>query len=240
MKEASKWLRLAILLAWLLCLGGCTFFIWSAIGSEERHGPEHYQYTWEVVQDWNLHTTNDREDLLGYGEYLYNSYLALFPRETPSTLTEYYFTWDRSMDVDYWGAYFTCEMTPENYAAFAKGLADFTVTTEQGTVSPLLDTVHFAHPAYILQWLDEGQKWEVLEYVMLDEVRHAAVFVYTMGRLEQIEANSACTVTPTTMDILAPADTRTDYRGLMSQSGFTIYEDFTHAVYDLSFLDYLK
>ena len=44
-----------------------------------------------MVDEWNKLSSSDVEDLFGFGEYMYNSYLILFPRETPSTLTDYYF-----------------------------------------------------------------------------------------------------------------------------------------------------
>ncbi len=238
----KKWRWLILVLIPVLFLGGCGLVIWSAMGGEERQGPEHYQYTYDVVKNWNMHAMPDshRDDLFGYGEYLYNSYMALFPRQTPSTLEEYYFCWNRAMDADFWGVYFTCMLSPENYEAFAEGLATFSVTTNTGTVSPILDTEHFAYPAWILQWLDVGSKWEVLEYVMLDEANCTVIFVYTMNSLEMVEEHSAYAVTPTTMEILPPECIRTDYQGMMGQQGFSIYEHFPDASYDLSFLEFLK
>ena len=70
------------------------------------------------------------------------------------------------------------------------------------------------------------QKWEVLEYIMLDEKNHTAVFVYTMGELEYIEEHSTYTVTPSELHFL--------------NEDFSIYEDFENSTYDISFLEYLK
>ena len=218
---------------------------WVNHSTDVRTGPEHYQYTYAMIEDWNKRTLNDREDIFGYGEYLYNSYMLLFPRETPSTLNEYYFYWSQSIDVDYYGVYFTCQMTESDYDDFIEGIKRFAVTTAEGTVSPICDTEHFEYPTYILQWLDEGEKWEVLEFVMLDEAKHTAVFVYTMGALEKIEENSAYAVTPKTMDVLVDGQQGNGFSFDLPSiqqcfSGFSIYDNFDTATYDLSFLDYLK
>ena len=57
--------------------------------------------------------------------------------------------------------------------------------------APLYDDTHFDFPTYILQWTEVNKKWEVLEYVMLDNQNRTVVFVYTMSELEYIEKNSA-------------------------------------------------
>ena len=151
----------------------------------------------------------------------------------------------QSIDVDYYGIYFTCQLTEEDYAGFASGMANFTMTTKHGTIRPIYDTDNFEHPTYILQWLDEGDKWEVLEYVMLDEENHTAVFVYTMGALEKIEEHSAYAVAPKTMKVLADEQQKTDFNFDLPSiqqyfSGFSVYDGFDTATYDLSFLEYLK
>lgn len=220
----------------LLCMGA---------NAATRIGPAHYQYTYAMIDEWNKSATNERADIFGYGEYLYNSHMILFPREKPGTLSEYYFYWAQSIDVDYYGVYFTCQMNASGYAGFAEGMANFAMTTTDGTISPVFDTEHFEYPTYILQWLDEGEKWEVLEYVMLDEERYTAVFVYTMGALDEIEEISSYTVTPKTMDILPDEQKGTgfsfDLPGIQQYfSGFSIYDGFENATCDLSFLDYLK
>lgn len=216
---------------------------------EERIGPEHYQYAYAVVEDWNrkqIGTDNDRDSLFGYGEYLYNSHLLLFPRETPSTLDEFYFAWESmGFDVDGFAVYFTCKLDEAAYQGFKAGLADFAVKTDHGVQRPVYDMEHFQHPTYILQWLDADEKWEVLEYIMLDDANCTAVFVYnTIGMREDIEKNSVYTITPSTLDLLGPYhrtgftfDLKSLNKGF---EGFSIYDGFESAEYDLSFLDYLK
>ena len=76
----------AILLAiCTLCFSGCVRF---------KEGVKDYQYMYDGMVDvWNSYAAPGHEvdTLLGYGGYKYNSHLILFPRETPSTLTDYYF-----------------------------------------------------------------------------------------------------------------------------------------------------
>lgn len=205
------------------------------ITQESRTGPEHYQYIFERSE-------SSRNGLFGYGEYKYCSYLLLFPRETPSTLDEYYYRCEPMMDVDGYGVYFTCKLTEENYACFADGLAHFVMHTEKGDIKPIYDTEHFQHPTYILQWLDVDEKWEVLEYIMLDEANSTAVFVYTMlGIPEDVEENSSYTTMPSEWNILSPEQKMSkDMIPSWHREGFSIYANFDTATYDLSFLDYLK
>ena len=114
----------------------------------------------------------------------------------------------------------------ENYRAFAEGLASFTISDGETVRAPLYDDTHFSLPAYILQWSQPEKKWEVLEYILLDEENHTAVFVYTMSALESIEKHSSCNVTPSDMHFLA--------------EDFSVYDNFENSTYDISFLDYLK
>ena len=88
----KKLLALLLTLTVLLSFAGCT---------ETRTDVKDYQYMYDVVHDWNKGATPgaERENLFGYGEYLYNSYLLLFPRETPSTLQEFYFYWEDRKSV---------------------------------------------------------------------------------------------------------------------------------------------
>ena len=181
-----------------------------------------------IVKDWNKQASpgHERETLLGFGEYLYNSQLIFFPRETPSTLNEYYFHWTPIIDVDGYAIYFSCALSEDNYIAFYDGLKDFKLQNGEKETAPLYDDTHFDFPTYILQWTEVNKKWEVLEYVMLDNQNRTVVFVYTMSELEYIEKNSAYNVTPTEMHFL--------------DENFSIYDNFEDSTYDISFLECLK
>ena len=195
--------------------------------SKERTDISDYQYMYDgMVKEWNKQSSPDRDTLLGFGEYRYNSHLLLFPRETPSTLGEYYFHWTPGIDVDGYAIYFSCALNEDNYIAFSDGLKDFKLQNGEKETAPLYDDTHFDFPTYILQWTEVDEKWEVLEYVMLDNQNRTVVFVYTMSELEYIEKNSAYNVTPTEMHFL--------------DENFSIYDNFEDSTYDISFLEYLK
>ena len=197
--------------------------------SKERTDISDYQYMYDgIVADWNKQATPgcERETLLGFGEYLYNSQLIFFPRETPSTLKEFYFHWTPGIDVDGYAIYFTCVLEENNFTAFVNGLKNFEISNSTETKKLLYDKDHFSFPTYIAQWNKVGEKWEVLEYIMLDEAKHTAVFVYTMSELEFIEEHSSYTVTPTELHFL--------------ENDFSIYDDFDNFTYDIAFLEYLK
>ena len=197
--------------------------------SKTKIGVDNYQYMYDVIDDWNKQATpgHEREDLFGYGEYLYNSYLILFPRETPSTLTDFYFEWMPLIDVDGYAAYFTCQLTDENYLLFVDGLNNVTFSSKEKETKLLFNDSNFEKDAYIIQWLKPSEKWEVLEYILLDDENNAVIFVYTMGMLNVINDYSNYNIMPKDEfdeDIV----------------GFSIYDDFENATYNIEFLDYLN
>lgn len=211
----------------LLCV--CLALTCCCSCSKVRTGASNYQYMYDgMVKVWNKHATpgHERETLLGFGEYLYNSHLILFPRETPSTLEEYYFHWTAGIDVDGYAIYFTCTPSKDNYDAFSDGLRNFKLQNGSNEIVPIYDDKHFNFPTYILQWQDVGKKWEVLEYIMLDNENNTAIFVYTMSELEYIEKYSAYNVAPSEM--------------LFLDKNFSIYSNFETSTYDISFLEYLN
>ena len=130
------------------------------------------------------------------------------------------------MDVDGYAIYFTCELDEVNYTSFVDELEKFEVSNGTESVKLLYNAEDFSLPTYIAQWVEVEKKWEVLEYVMLDEATHTVIFVYTMGELERIEENSSYTVTPTNLHFI--------------EEDLSIYNDFNNSTYDISFLEYLK
>ena len=214
----KKFLLILITIFIILTCCSCT---------KERTDISDYQYMYDgMVKEWNKQSSPDRDTLLGFGEYLYNSHLLLFQRETPSTLGEYYFHWTPGIDVDGYAIYFSCTLSEDNYIDFSDGLKDFKLQNGEKETAPLYDDTHFDFPTYILQWTEVNKKWEVLEYVMLDNQNRTVVFVYTMSELEYIEKNSAYNVTPTEMHFL--------------DENFSIYDNFEDSTYDISFLECLK
>lgn len=221
-----------ILLLCLICFSGCT---------ARRVGTNNYQYMYDGMVDlWNLHATPGHETntLLGFGEYLYNSYLILFPRETPSTLTDYYFDWSAGLDCDDYAIYFTCELNDSEFENFLSGLNNFEIINGEEITKPIYDEEHFSLPTYVLQWVNVGQKWEVLEYVMIDDANNTIVFVYTMSALDSIELYSSYNIAPDELDFL---EHNFSIYGKMHDNSSYMYPDtFGDCTYDISFLDYLK
>ena len=202
--------------------------------SREKTDISDYQYMYVgIVEEWNklASTDRERETLLGFGEYLYNSQLFLFPRETPSTLDEFYFHWTPLIDFDGYAIYFTCVLDENHYTAFVEGLSNFEVSNGTETKKLLYDTTHFSYPTYIAQQDKVGTSREAFEYIMLDEEKHTVVFVYTMSELEFIEEHSSYTVTPIDLNFLE--------NDFSIYTGF-VYEDSVYCTYDISFLEHLK
>ena len=220
-----------ILLLCMLLLSGCAI---------RRQGISHYQYMYNGMVDvWNSHATPGCEvnTLLGYGSYLYNSYLILFPRETPSTLTDYFFYWFPGMDRDEYAIYFTCKLSENNFNKFLSGLTNFEITDGEKSAKPIYDEEHFSLPTYILQWVDVGEKWEVLEYVMIDAKYNTVVFVYTMSAIDRIATYSQYEITPPEYDFLEHSFSIYVW---VDDSPFHVYDDnFDECIYDISFIDNL-
>lgn len=199
--------------------------------SKQKSGIENYQYMYDVVDDWNKQAipSAKRKNLFGYGEYLYNSYLVLFPRNTPSTLTDFFFEWIPLIDVDGYAIYFTCKLSESDYDNFIHGLENFSIDTENEKHTLLKDESNFSYPAFIIQWSKPEEKWEVLEYLLLDNENNTIIFVYTMGELDTINKNVSYDILPKAMDFL----TGTDFEN------YSIYEDFENGTYNIDFLEYL-
>ena len=203
--------------------------------SNSRHGLDDYGYMYDVTEDWNSKHGDNRDNLFGYGERLYNSHLILFPREAPDTLTSFYFDWQTDASIDRFAISFTCKLSEDSYNKFITGLDDFEIVSEGLTLKPLIDTDNFFGTAYILQWMDRGEDGVVAEYIILDDNENAVVFNYTVGMQAELEKNTSYTVTPTG-DVLAahyPEDAE-------SFIGFSVYSGFEAGVYNIDFLSHLN
>ncbi len=126
MKKLISLLLSALLFA--LCLSGCAV---------TKTNTSDYAFMYdEMLNLSNFYNEPDFDDLFGYGQYCYNSHLVLFPREAPSTLTDYYFYWGCGIDVDNFNIFFTCTLTAENYECFRSGLEGFTITNGEKELLP--------------------------------------------------------------------------------------------------------
>ena len=226
----------------------CICLLLSACGVKV-HGTNHYQKMYEIIKDWNRASSHDREDLYGYGEYLYQSYLLLFPRETPSTLTDYSFLWDKGMDVDTYNVYFTCKLSEDSYRSFIEGLDSFSITKDGETHYLLKNEEAFSYPAYIIQWVAPGHKNEALEYILLDDENQTVIFVYfAFTEKAFLDKKAAYDIMPK-VDLKEVVDASlynvetVDLGGMeWWMEGYSVYfpNNMENAVYDLSFLDLLN
>ena len=209
--------------------------------SVKSTGTDQYDRMYDVVNEWNKQSVNQRKDLFGYGEYLYNSYLLLFPRKTPASLTDFHFEWAASMDVDTYSAYFTCQPESKAYDEFIRHLDSFTVSKGGETHTLIKDEEHFDYPAYIIQWLSPGQKWETLEYILADSAKHTLVFVYvTIGGLKLAQEYSSYDIMPNVPLADVVDKSCANMVDNFWAEGFSVYfMDIDDAEYDVSFLDLL-
>lgn len=90
---------------------------------------EDYQFIFTIADTFK----RGERDIISFGEYKYNSYLLLVPRETPSTLEKFYYRWESGIDVDEYGFYFECKLEQEKFDNYVDGLDNLTVTVEDMT-----------------------------------------------------------------------------------------------------------
>lgn len=193
-----------------------------------------YQFIFDIVDTFK---TGER-DIIGFGEYKYNSYLLLVPRKTPSTLKKFYYRWRGSIDVDDYGFYFECKLEQEKFDNYIAGLENFTIKAGDTTKKLVKTEDAFDYPTYVVQWWSVGPKWQVFEYIMLDEVENKVVYAFSMSTgYDQIVKNASYNIAPHNGVDNVPR----------KMDGFSIYRNpendkvykLDEMVYDISFLDNL-
>lgn len=183
------------------------------------------------------------EDRIGYGKFKYNSYLLLFPRDTPKSLTDFYYVDYKDIFFQNFSIYFTCTLSKDNYDAFIDGLDNFVVKYGDEERKLLVNTDNFEYKAYIAQWREPTDKWEVFEYILLDDENNTIIFVYTMGMIEHIEKIASYNFTPKDQFFLK--DTEYENYSIYKTDNYTNdplnpNDEFDTAEYDISFLAFLE
>jgi len=198
---------------------------------------EDYQFIFDIANTFKW----GEKDIIGFGEYKYNSYLLLVPRKTPSTLKKFYYRWSGGMDVDNYGFYFECKLEQEKFDNFIDGLENFTIKVGDTTKKLVKTNDVFDYPTYVVQWNNVGPKWQVFEYIMLDEAENKVIYAFSMSTgYDQIIKNASYNIAPK--------------RGISGVPGgmnhFSIYRDeeetkyekyyqLDEMIYDISFLNSL-
>ncbi len=143
---------------------------------------EDYQIIYDNVENANKTFTKGgkKETLLEFDEYAYCSYLLLFPRQTPSELTDFDYYWSQSIDYDDYSIYFTYELGEDKFTDFKKAISEFSVSYGEQIKKPVYTETLFEYPTYILSWTNDVENSGVCEYIMLDESTHTVVNVYKM------------------------------------------------------------
>lgn len=158
-----------------------------------------YHYIYDVVNDSNKLNipSAKKKSLLGYGEYMYNSFLLLTPREAPTSLTSFYFRWRAGMDVDELAYYFECKLNSTSFANYVIGLENFKVNVGGVDHYLIKDEEHFENTTYIVQWLTPSKKWESLEYILVDSENSTVIYVYSfLDCLNKLEEKSSYKIKP--------------------------------------------
>ena len=196
---------------------------------------EDYQFIFGIADTFK----RGERDIISFGEYKYNSYLLLVPRETPSTLEKFYYRWKSGIfDVDDYGFYFECKLEQDKFDNYVDGLANFSVKVGNTTKKLVKTKDAFDYPTYVVQWWNVGPKWQVFEYIMLDEVENKVVYAFSMSTgYDQIVKNASYNIAPKNGVDDVPEEM--DYFSIYRDKEARKYYKLDEMVYDTSFLNNL-
>ena len=199
-----------------------------------KYSVRDYQYIFDIVDEFNW----GEKDIFGFGEYKYNSYLLLVPRKTPSTLKKFYYRWRSSIDVDDYGFYFECKLEKQKFDSYEVGLENFTIKVGDTTNKLVKTEETFAYPTYVVQWQNVGPKWQVFEYIMLDESENKVIYAFSMSTgYDQIIKKASYNIAPKNGVDDVPEEM--DYFSIYRDKEARKYYKLDEMVYDISFLDNL-
>ena len=199
-----------------------------------KYSVRDYQFIFNIANTFNW----GEKDIIGFGEYKYNSYLLLVPRETPKTLKKFYYRWCSGIDVDDYGFYFECKLEQEKYENYVNGLDNFTIKVGDTTRKLVKTEDTFAYPTYVVQWQNVGPKWQVFEYIMLDESENKVIYAFSMSTgYDQIIKKASYNIAPKNGVDDVPEEM--DYFSIYRDKEARKYYELDEVVYDISFLDNL-
>lgn len=193
----KKVISIMLVLAMCLSLTGCI---------KTYSNVEDYSIIYENVKNANKTFTKDAqvETLLRWGEYMYCSYLLLFPRESPDGISEFQYYWGQSMDYDDYSIYFSYKLDNEEYQSFKSRISEFTISYKDQNNKPIFAADLFEHPAYIMSWSNDVEGTGFCEYIMLDDKTHTIINVYKMFRsLQEIQETTQHNILPKNMNYAA-------------------------------------
>lgn len=171
------------MMALILVVAMC-FTNLACVGSEKSYDDiEDYNIIYDNVEKVNKTFSKDQrvDTLLKFDEYLYYSYLLLFPREAPQGLNEFRYMWKQGIiDIDNYAIYFSYKLSAEDYHILKNNLKDFTVTYKQQVNKPVYTEDVFVHPTYIMAWSQESEELGFCEYIMLDDENCTVINVYKL------------------------------------------------------------
>ena len=237
---------ICVLISMVLCfsMAGCV---------QTYSGAENYHMIFDNVHEANKTFTKEgqKETLLGFGEYMYCSYMLLFPKEAPDDILEFEYYWSQVIDYDDYGIYFTYSLDDDKYDAFKTKLRDFSVTYKEQVNKPVYLEDTFEYPAYVLSWSEDVDSRGFCEYIMLDDENCRVINVYQLFYgLEELQSKAD-------VNILPKEKTCNEVYGLMpstisfaKNTGYCVYAfldddnnmfvpDVESLVYDNSFLESL-
>ncbi len=196
-----------------------------------------YQYLYYACSTFKL----VKKDIIGFGEYKYNSYLLLVPRKTPSTLKKFYYRWSGGIDVDDFGFYFECKLEQEKFDNYIAGLENFTIKVGDTTKKLVKTNDVFDYPTYVVQWNNVGPKWQVFEYIMLDEAENKVIYAFSMSTgYDEIIKNASYNIAPKCgiSDVPEGMKRFSIYRD-EEEAQYEKYYQLDEMIYDISFLNSL-
>ena len=201
-------------------------------GTKVRTKISDSQFIYNIVDTFKW----GEKDIIGFGEYRYNSYLLLVPRDTPPTLQKFYYRWAGGIDVDEYGFYFECKLNKESFNTFENGLDAFSIKLDEVNNSLIKVEDKFDYITYIVQWWNVGPKWQTFEYIMLDEENLTVIYAFSMSvGYDEIVKNARYNIFPNDGIDGVLEKSYSVYRN--PETRYALKRD--DMIYDISFLNYL-
>lgn len=237
---------ISFLVVFILCISmaGCV---------QTYSSVQDYHMIYDNVDNANKTFTKEgqKETLLGWGEYMYCSYMLLFPRECPDDILEFEYYWNQSIDYDGYGIYFSYELDEEEYKSFKNKINEFSVTYQNQVNKPIFLEDAFEYPAYILSWSNDVENSGFCEYIMLDDESCTVINVYKMFYgLEELQSKADFNILPKSSTYAQTFASMPNTIAFAKHSGYSVYAflngennmfipELDDLVYDNSFLENL-
>lgn len=237
-----------------ICVLLVFIFCFSMAGCVQTYSTvEDYHMIYDNVYEANKTFTKagQIETLLGWGEYMYCSYMLLFPREAPENLLEFEYYWAQVIDYDDYGIYFSYKLDEDKFTDFKNKIGEFSITYKDQVNKPVFLEDTFEYPAYILSWSKDVEDGGFCEYILLDDESCTVINVYLLFYgLDDLQSKADFNILPKSKTCNEIFDSMPSTIGFAKNVGYCVYAfrdeennmfipELNDLVYDTGFLENL-